>query len=110
MGHVIRDGYTREMALQSVGEGWSSLVNEAFDMLTNVLGDVRVIQVKEKFGGLRIYTDVYVENIESIITDIERRSFSICEQCGQFGELRSGGWYQTLCEEHANGRSTVDPF
>jgi hypothetical protein len=37
-------------------------------------------QVKEKFGGLRFYYNG--------------------EECGKPGELRTGGWMRTLCDEH----------
>jgi hypothetical protein len=47
-----------------------------------------LLQVKEKFGGLRIETAVH-------------ESFHTCEVCGQPGELREDSWIKTLCDEHA---------
>ena len=41
-------------ALLCVGPGWSGLINRAYDARPD---DVSVIQVKEKFGGPRIYVD-----------------------------------------------------
>jgi hypothetical protein len=100
---------TRENALNSVGTGWSGLVTEAYDYL-ETHQNIKVIQVKEKFGGLRIYTDVYDEEADKLIINLETRSFTICEVCGRDGKLRGGSWCQTLCEDHADGRESIEPF
>ena len=109
-GSVNYKGYTRQMALDSVGDGWASLVNKVFEKLETLIGNVKVIQVKEKFGGLRVYTDVFNEDLDKFIIEVERESFTICEECGKSGHLRDGGWYKTLCDEHANGRKPINPF
>lgn len=109
-GNFYSKGYTREGALQSVGAGWAGLVNEVFDELEKSRPLVLVDQVKEKYGGLRIYTSPYEEEFDKLIQSIERRSFEICEECGQVGKLRGGEWYKTLCEEHADGREPILPF
>jgi hypothetical protein len=109
-GNFYAKGYTREGALRSVGAGWAGLVNEAFDKLEASESFIVVDQVKEKYGGLRIYTSPYDVDFDKIIEDIERRSFEICEECGEAGKLRGGGWYRTLCEAHANGREPILPF
>lgn len=66
-------------------------------------------QIKEKFGGARFYVHgissekdvVLEEELRALISDAERISFCICEQCGDSGELRSAnGWKMTLCEKH----------
>ena len=41
---------------------------------------VGIIQVKEKWGGLRIYTEYYVREIEEVIIEVGRKSLEICEQ------------------------------
>lgn len=107
---VYTKGYSREHGLTSVGKGWSGLVNRAFDELSKYDPHVVVIQVKEKYGGLRIYSSPYHEEFDRFITELEKESFTICEECGAPGQLRSGGWYVTLCDEHAKGRTPIDPF
>ena len=57
MSFVKYKGYTREDALASVGAGWAGLINRVYDVLESIKGTVKIVQVKEKFGGLRIYTD-----------------------------------------------------
>lgn len=109
-GRVYYKGYNREGALSSVGEGWAELINTVFNKVQTYTPGIIVHQVKEKFGGLRIYCDPYVEDFENFLIEIEKKSFTICETCGKAGQLRSGGWYKTLCDEHANGREPIEPF
>jgi hypothetical protein len=60
-----------------------------------------VIQVKEKFGTLRFYTNYTTENIETLIQKAEEKSAKTCEICGEPGTQRYDGWVQTLCDTHA---------
>ena len=98
---VTYDGYTRELALQSVGVGWAPLINEVFDKLETIKGQIKIIQVKEKWGGLRIYTDYANEELDTVIRSAEERSYEICEVSGKPGKLRNcNGWYRVLSDEH----------
>lgn len=108
-GSFYSKGYNREQALQSVGSGWASLIHKVFDEHQKY-PHIIIDTVKEKYGGLRVYTTPMHENFDNFIVDIERESFTICEICGETGNLRSGGWYQTLCDTHANGREPITPF
>lgn len=58
----------------------------------------KAVQVKEKFGQLRLYMNYYVKEIEELITEAEVKSGKTCEDCGTPGELREGGWLVTLCD------------
>jgi hypothetical protein len=62
-----------------------------------------VLQVKEKFGGLRFYVNCRRNDAirQRILAAIEE-SFHTCEICGQPGLLREGRCIKTLCDEHAN--------
>ena len=64
-------------------------------------------QVKEKFGTLRFY----YSGGDDIVSGIERMAESMtavtCETCGAPGKSRSGGWIQTLCDAHAEGREEL---
>jgi hypothetical protein len=65
-----------------------------------------VLQVKEKFGGLRVYVNCRRnEAIRQRIGIASEESLHTCEVCGQPGELRENGWIKTLCEEHARDYS-----
>ncbi len=104
-------GYTREQALESVDIGWHGLINKVFDKLESIKDIIIVIhQVKEKYGGLRIYTSCIHEEFDKFILELETESYKICEKCGEPGKLRGGGWYVTACDAHASNRPTITPF
>lgn len=61
---------------------------------------VKVVQIKEKFGGLRFYYDGGDAEIRGMVTMAEAWADKSCETCGAPGERRSGGWIRTLCDHH----------
>jgi len=62
-----------------------------------------VVQVKEKFGGLRFYIEGSNNEYQERISIAESLSHQTCEVCGRKGQTRRGGWIQTLCDKHAKG-------
>ena len=98
---VYYKGYTREQALVSVESGWADLIHRVFDKLETLDRHHTIVQVKEKFGGLRIYTDYYDEAFSNFIAEIELESYKVCAQCGEPGKLRGNRWYYTSCDVHA---------
>lgn len=96
MGLVHEEGYTREMALRSVGDGWSNGINLLFDAKPD---DVVVVQVKEKFGGLRFYTSNSTREYQQLIRYVESLCDMLCENCGKMGHRTKGGWIKTLCDD-----------
>jgi hypothetical protein len=100
---VYHEGYDLELGLESVGKGWSPLIREAFEKKPD---NCTIVQVKEKFGTLRIYYDIggdieYTDDPEyhKLINRLVSESGKICERCGQPGSLRNLSWIQTLCDE-----------
>jgi hypothetical protein len=87
---------SREDARSCVGPGWASLIDAIYDRLPE---DAYILQVKEKWGGLRFYVDGTSELLD-FISEMENKSLEMCEVCGQPGKPREGGWIRTLCEEH----------
>lgn len=63
---------------------------------------VRFDQIKEKFGGLRIYHSGGDDYIDGAIDMAEEMSFKICELCGNPGKPNEGGWISTLCDSCRN--------
>ena len=57
-------------------------------------------QVKEKFGGLRFYTNGYTDVIQGMISMAESMSYRTCEVCGNPGRSNNYGWISTLCDTH----------
>ena len=68
---------------------------------------VRFDQVKEKYGGLRLYFSGGDEYVEGLISMAEAFSYTVCEVCGNKGEPNKGGWISTLCESCRVDNKTV---
>jgi hypothetical protein len=64
------------------------------------VSQVKVGQIKEKFGGLRFYFDGGDRYVAGAVRMAEAWASQICEQCGAPGTRRTGGWIQTLCATH----------
>lgn len=71
------------------GKGWYSLIDQAEKELAALgVENKHWLQVKEKFGGLRLYftadhlTAEVAVQARDIAIKYERKSFSTCEQCG----------------------------
>lgn len=106
--------------LFAVEPGWLSLIDDALGRMENYLRSegwidaVKVRQIKEKFGSLRIYArpdhdvdwpDKVAEGLGKIRLEIEDRSTHICEICGAPGEIQViDHYHQCLCETHAARR------
>lgn len=100
------DGSHKSIA---VGAGWSELVKECHKRLSSFDPHYKVLQIKEKFGGLRYYfspsVPVYTNIMHDRIIELEKKSFTICEVCGSSGRLRKTkqtNWNKTLCDKHAD--------
>jgi hypothetical protein len=59
---------------------------------------VKFDQVKEKFGGLRIYFSGGDDYVEGLVSMAGAMSYKICEVCGDRGSPNENGWISTLCE------------
>ena len=86
---------------------------------------VKFAQIKEKFGELRIYTDIYDNHtpeeaalfskkdieehllrfrgyVNGAVCFAESLSSVTCEYCGEPGKISREGWWKTLCENCKN--------
>ncbi|MDP1666126.1 MAG: hypothetical protein Q8L79_13525 [Methylobacter sp.] len=91
------------------GDGWYTLLDVISGLLTKHNPEICVVQVKEKFGGLRFYhsgCDAYSLGVEMTAGTL---SHYICEICGAPGLLNDNdGWWSTRCDAHASENLTVD--
>ena len=93
--------FTRKLAKAQVGGGWGGLIDEIYNILEAMPNEnVTVTQVKEKFGGLRFYWEGSIDGEFDLVEDICKKSYYICEECGEPGKARYGGWIKTLCNKH----------
>ena len=67
---------------------------------SEVVPQVTVNQIKEKFGGLRFYYSGGDDTIYGMVRMAEAWAGNSCEECGAPGESRQGGWIKTLCDHH----------
>lgn len=82
-------------------KGWETIVEELFDKLETISPDTGVVcqQVKEKFGGLRVYLSAGNEEIFGLIDAATAESHRTCETCGKPGtRINKTGWVRTLCK------------
>ena len=91
-----------------IGPGWHPIIERLMNDLLKLGWDGRVLQVKEKFGGLRFYIEQTADALHDRINMAAEESFRTCEACGKPGSPRGKGWIKTLCNEHASGRPPVD--
>ena len=87
-----------------VGPGWHDILTRLINDLFELGWDGQVLQVKEKFGGLRFYVGSASNAVYERIRNAENESLEACEQCGKPGQIRDGGWLKTLCDEHSSER------
>jgi hypothetical protein len=86
-----------------IGDGWYYLLDTLcrhLQWLTDKkdMPQVTATQIKEKFGGLRFYIGGASDIQHELISFTESLSYHICEQCGNPGEKRMGGWIKVLCD------------
>jgi hypothetical protein len=87
---------------------WNNNMAEKYpDMKYKAIKQVQVAQIKEKFGTLRFYYDGGNDIIAGMVSMAESLSGQICEECGDKGERRSGGWIRTLCDKHEEERQLI---
>lgn len=92
-----------------VGDGWIQLLDGLCADLARVieaqgLNGFVVTQVKEKFGGLRFYTQGGNAETQDLVNAAQDASWGICEQCGKLGKTRGAVAVFTACDECAAKR------
>ena len=78
----------------------AEIVAGDFRQVPDAIPQVTLDQVKEKFGTLRFYYSGGDEYISGMVTMAEAMSGVTCEECGDPGERRGGGWIYTACDLH----------
>ena len=96
------------------GDGWFNIINQLCQNIQHhidwknkdkeVVAQVVVSQVKEKYGTLRFYYSGGDDTIDGMVSMAESMSGVTCEECGNIGESNNGGWIKVLCETHREER------
>jgi hypothetical protein len=77
-----------------------AIANAEFKEVPPHMPHITASQVKEKFGGLRFYTNGFTDTIDGMIRMAESMSYRTCEVCGSPGRSNNYGWISTLCDTH----------
>jgi len=86
------------------GDGWYPFIDELCSIIQKYIDEQKIeqieaVQVKEKFGRLRFYTNYYDEQIEKFIAEAEKKCYTVCEICGSTEDIRpTKGWISYLCK------------
>lgn len=91
--------------------GWFDIIDKALSDILRIVYEadvnLQIVQIKEKFAGLRIYYDIdgdadedVRKQIDDAIDKAEIDSYTICEVCGEQGKVQKKGWWKTLCIMH----------
>jgi len=90
-----------------IGNGWIPIMRELCEKIQVIIDnnpeydDFRFTQVKEKWGGLRVYCNYDPPEIDALIDDAVAKAYATCEVCGKEGSLREDlSWIVTVCDEH----------
>ena len=86
------------------GNGWFKIIDLLCEILqwdtdNNHYPQIEATQVKEKFGGLRFYTNGENEQQSGAIEYACYLSQHTCEQCGSMEDVtQTEGWVVTMCK------------
>jgi hypothetical protein len=90
-------------------DGWLPLIDELCSKISTLIKEkypkvkrhFEVVQVKEKFAGLRFYYYGGNEEIDNLVSEYEELSLKTCEVCGKpDAKVREKHmWLKTLCDE-----------
>ncbi len=79
--------------------GWYKIVEPLLDHCESE--NYKVFQIKEKFGGLRFYTNQNDPKLDELLRQAENKAEETCQVCGEPGSSKgSKGWITVLCPEH----------
>lgn len=92
-------------------KGWFPIVTGLCVEIDRVLGDDRLafhwVQIKEKFGTLRLHFDLQGapeplrKSLQALVSQAGSESARCCMVCGEPARLSyQGGWMVTVCEVH----------
>ena len=119
--HWGDEGEFSRTVFDNIPAGWAyrfgleiceDLRNQAYDENANIwtwrMCNMRIDQIKEKFGGLRWYGTEYGKG-SKLIDAYEQISYSVCINCGKAANTRvTGGWVSPYCAEELIADEKVD--
>jgi hypothetical protein len=84
-----------------VGPGWYPIIDELCQEMKDAgyEGLYWAVQIKEKFGGLRFYTNFGCTELYNMVTEAEHRAEKTCEETGRPGSIKNvDGWLKCTAD------------
>lgn len=91
-------------------DGWrvafgDQMIQELSEALGEHAKDFRILDIKEKFGGLRFYCNGATNEAYKVIEKYSRLSYWICIECGKDATLISKGYISPFCDQCAKDKN-----
>lgn len=93
---ALDEGWRRKFGIDICKDLRKQLWKERF------LFKYRIVQIKEKFGGLRWYDSGSSREVADIIRKYEDLSYHTCIHCGKPAKYITSGWICPYCEDCVN--------
>ena len=99
------------------GKGWYWLIDNLCSAIQGYIDSnphlniqqVEAVQLKEKFGQMRLYFDGGGDHIGGMVSFAENLSYSICEECGSTDKVKqTSGWITSLCAKCMGKRKRAE--
>lgn len=95
---------TRYTILDFIPKGWKNrFANEIIDKVSMLLkksnSNLSIIDIKEKYGRLRVSIICEDKNIQDYFETLEERSSFVCINCGKDAKYVTTGWVLPYCEK-----------
>ena len=89
------------------GDGWKDLYQPIIDYIIDYNKDkkdgdkIEIWQIKEKFGGLRVYLNKSTKELDKMIEKAEKESYHTCEECGKHinKAIVEHHWIYAMCRQ-----------
>lgn len=101
-----RARYPMELFGIECGEGWYGIIAPLIGYVEEYNENhpdgepIEILQIKEKFGELRFYTNFTTPELNELIIEAEEKSWKTCETCGSTENVgHTMGWISVLCPE-----------
>ena len=98
------------------GDGWFNILDQLMGNIQHhidwknrkeeIVAQVTLDQVKEKFGTLRFYYSGGDDAIDGMVRMAESMSGVTCEECSAPAQTHGPGWIRTICEPCETKRET----
>lgn len=86
------------MVAYECGDGWRNLIDVTIDQVVASDPKIQIKQVKEKFGGLRIYYSPHNNKADYVIRLAEEIAAKSCMSCGKDARIQKlNGSLVLLC-------------